>query len=401
MPKVQNNQEKIEDLLTRGVDKLYPSSQFLRDLLASGRRLRLYFGIDPSGPTMHLGHSVILRKLSQFQALGHRVILLIGDFTALSGDPDKTEVRQRLTRAQVLRNCKKYKRQAAKFLAFSGANAAEYTFNSRWLAKLTFDRVIELASHITVQRLLDRDLFQRRISSGRPLYLHEFFYPLMQGYDSVNMDVDGEIGGSDQTFNMLTGRDLVKAYNGKEKFVLTTRLLEDPTGKKMGKTEGNMVTLADSPKDMFGKIMSWPDGMIVPGLELLTDMPMADINQQEKGMKDGSLNPRDVKAGLAGLLVAFYHGEAAATAAAQAFVQTFVRKEIPQDVPVKELPDLNRSLEEIMVALELCVSKSEARRLIQQGAVKIDSKKIIPGEKLKIARGSIVQVGPRKFVKIG
>ena len=205
-------EKKIQELLDRGVERVYPTRDFLKSLLAGGKKLTVYLGIDPSGPHLHLGHAIPLIKLSQFQRLGHMIILLIGDFTAMAGDPDKTEVRKRLTKKEILANCKSYKKQASKILKFTGPNAAEYRFNSTWLSKLTLAEVIDLMSKSTVQRMLERDLFERRMKSGKPLYQHEFLYPLMQGYDSVVMQVDGEVGGNDQTFNMLTGRDLMKQY---------------------------------------------------------------------------------------------------------------------------------------------------------------------------------------------
>src|SRR3989344_2827225 len=215
MSKSITDRRRITELLGRGVEQVYPSKPYLKSLLESGTQLTVYLGMDPSGPELHLGHAIPLMKLRQFQDLGHRVILLIGDFTAMSGDPDKTEARKRLTRKDVLANCKTYKEQASKILKFTGANAAQYRFNSRWLSKMSFTDVVELASRVTVQRMLERDLFERRIKDGRPLYIHEFLYPLMQGYDSVVMKVDGEVGGNDQTFNMLTGRDLMKQYKNK------------------------------------------------------------------------------------------------------------------------------------------------------------------------------------------
>src|SRR3989344_6051924 len=327
------NEKKVGELLDRGVERIYPTQDFLRSLLTSGKKLTVYLGIDPSGPALHLGHAIPLIRLSQFQRLGHMIILLIGDFTATAGDPDKTEVRKRLTKKEILANCKSYKKQAGKILKFTGPNAAEYRFNSHWLSKLRFGDVVELASKVTVQRMLERDLFEKRIQSGKPLYLHEFLYPLMQGYDSVAMSVDGEVGGDDQTFNMLTGRDLMKQYAGKEKFVLTMKLLEDPTGKKMGKTEGNMVTLLDPPKEMFGKVMSWTDGMIAIGFELLTNLPMSEIEERAKMMKAGTLNPRDAKAELARRVVTFYHTEAKARQAEHEFERQFAKKEMPSNIP--------------------------------------------------------------------
>ncbi|PIP75329.1 tyrosine--tRNA ligase, partial [Candidatus Kuenenbacteria bacterium CG22_combo_CG10-13_8_21_14_all_39_9] len=252
-PKNQANQ--IKELLEKGVESIYPDKSYLEKLLASGKKLTVYQGFDPTADTLHIGNFVGLIKLKQFQDLGHRVIFLIGDYTAMIGDPDKRTVRKQLTYKQVIKNCKNYQAQASKILNFSGKNPVQLKYNSEWLSKLTFKDTLELLTNFTVQRILERDLFEQRIKSGNPLYLHEFMYPVMQAYDSVAMNVDGEIGGNDQTFNMLAGRDLMAKMKNKEKFVLTIKLLEDPSGKKMGKTEGNMITLNDSPKNMFGKIM--------------------------------------------------------------------------------------------------------------------------------------------------
>jgi tyrosyl-tRNA synthetase len=292
--------EEIADLLTRGVAALYPSREFLEAKLSRGEQVTIYLGIDPTGPSLHIGNAVAIRKLGDFQRAGHKVILLLGDFTAMIGDPtDKGAARTQLTRAQVLRNLKAYKKQAAKLISFSGKNKAVIKYNSKWLGKMKFADVLNLASEMTVQQMLERDMFEKRMEEGKPIFIHEFMYPLMQGYDSVAMDVDGEIGGNDQTFNMLTGRHLLKTLKNKEKFILTVKILEDSTGKKMGKTEGNMVGLSDSPTEMFGKVMSWSDSLIIPALELCTGVPTEDIARIGADMVSGVLNPRDAKMRLA------------------------------------------------------------------------------------------------------
>src|SRR3989344_4887360 len=280
--KIITDSQKIDELLVRGVENIYPKKEFLESLLKSGKKLTLYTGYDPTAPTLHIGHGITMMKLRQFQDLGHKVIMLIGDFTGMIGDPtDKTATRQKLTREEVLVNCKNYQEQASTILNFKGENAVEVKFNSEWLGKMNFLDILELTSHFTVQRMLERDMFEKRQEEKKPIYLHEFLYPVMQAYDSVAMDVDGEVGGNDQTFNMLAGRDLMKDLKDKEKFVLTMKLLADATGKKMGKSEGNMVALADSAEDMFGKVMSWTDGMILGGFELCTKVPMSEIKKIE------------------------------------------------------------------------------------------------------------------------
>jgi tyrosyl-tRNA synthetase len=242
---------KQKELLERGVSAIYPSREFLEKKINSGKKLTLYLGIDPTGPTLHLGHFIQLKKMAEFQKAGHQIIILIGDFTAMIGDPtDKKSTRQPLSRKQVLNNLKDYKKQISKIISFKGKNKAKIRFNSKWLKKMNFENVLSLASNMTVQQMLERDMFKKRMDEGRPVSIHEFLYPLMQGYDSVVMDVDGEVGGNDQTFNMLCGRDLMKTLKNKEKFVVTTKLLEDNQGQKMGKTEGNMVALSDNPAQM-------------------------------------------------------------------------------------------------------------------------------------------------------
>ncbi len=400
--KIDTNPKKIQELLTRSVENIYPSHDYLEKMLKSGKQLTLYLGIDPTGPALHLGHAIPLMKLAQFQALGHKVILLIGDFTAIAGDPDKTEARKILTRKEILANCKNYKKQAATILKFTGPNAAEYQFNSTWLSKLKLEDILMLASKESVQRMLARDLFDRRMKSGKPLLMHEFLYPLMQGYDSVAINVDGEVGGNDQTFNMLTGRDLMMKYKNKEKFVIATKLLEDATGKKMGKTEGNMVTLVDSPKEMFGKIMSWTDAMILPALELITTMPMAAIQDRQKQMQFGKLNPRDAKAELARMIVTRFHSAKEAIQAEYEFVKQFTKKQIPTGI--REVPTTltDEGILSILVKLKLCSSKSEARRMVEQGAVRINGDQLTrnPNVMIALQKGDVVQVGKRKFVKI-
>jgi len=288
---------KIEEVLTRGVENIFPTKEALKQRLLSGKKLKIYIGIDPTGPDLHLGHGITLRKLRQFQDLGHKIILLIGDFTGMIGDPTgKGSSRVQLTREQVLKNAEGYKKQTEKILDFkSKTNPVKILFQSKWLDKLTLKEVIGLMAKFTVQQMMERDMFQERIRENNPIGLHELIYPLMQGYDSVAMNVDMEIGGNDQTFNMLVGRDLARMMLNKEKFVLTTKLLTDPTGKKMGKTEDNMIILRDSAENMFGKVMSWPDTLIALGFEICTN-----LNFEAKE------NPRDAKMRLAYEIVKIY-----------------------------------------------------------------------------------------------
>ncbi len=391
--------EKIQEVLTRGVENIYPNKASLEKVLKSGKKLRLYHGIDPTGLTLHLGHLVQIIKLKQFQDLGHEVILLIGDFTAQIGDPtNKFAIRKQLTHKQVIKNCKDYKKQIGKILDLK---KVEFKYNSKWLGKLSFADILGLSANFTAQQTLARDMFKKRIQAGKNLYLHEFLYPIMQAYDSVYMDVDLEIGGSDQMFNMLAGRTLMKKIKNKEKFVLTTRLLSDSSGNKMGKTEGSIVALNEKPNQMFGKIMSWSDNLIISGLELCTNISMEEIKQIEKNIKANKLNPRDVKAKLAREIVSIYYGGKEAEEAEKEFEKIFKDKKNPSDIPTIKLLKKKYNILDLLSEIKLALSKSEAKRLVEQGGVKVDDKKIDSWkEELEIKNEMIVQVGKRKFVKI-
>ncbi len=389
--KVITDVKKIEGILTRGVERVYPDKSTLEKVLMSGKKIRLYYGIDPTGSTLHLGHLVQLLKLKKFQDLGHEVIILIGDFTAQIGDPsDKQTTRKPLTHKQVLENAKGYKKQISKILDLKKSNV-RFLHNEKWTNKLTPKDMLELASHFTVSNLLTRSMFQERIKAGREIYVHEFLYPIFQAYDAVTMDVDLQIGGNDQMFNMLAGRDLMKRKSNKEMFVLTTKLLIDSTGKKMGKTEGNMITLNDSANDMFGKVMSWPDGMIILGFEICTDLNFSDFIKEK---------PRDQKIKLAYEIVKIYHGEKKAEEAEKNFINTFQKKEIPTEM--EEIKCSNGELlSEVLVRNKILSSKSEWRRLVLENAVHDLSKNgNVTDVNLKISENLTLKIGKKRFVKI-
>jgi tyrosyl-tRNA synthetase len=403
MNKIITNKEKITEVLTRGVEKIFPSREELEKVLLSGKRIRLYCGFDPSASSLHIGNAILINKLSQFQELGHDVIFLIGDFTGMIGDPtDKSSARQKLTRDEVLDNSGSYKEQASGYLDFEGENPAQIRHNSEWSDPLTFRDLIEISSNFTVQQMMARDMFQERIKDEKPIFLHEFLYPLAQGYDSVGMDVDLEIGGNDQMFNMLCGRDLMKAIKGKEKFVLTMKLLADDSGKKMGKSEGNAVFLDQTPIDMFGKVMSWTDGVIGIAFELATKVPMEEVNLIYKDLKNNSVNPRDLKMRLAFEMVKINHGEKAADKAREHFINTFQNKETPPEVKSQKLKARSNKLVDILVDVELVKSKSEAKRLIDQGGIKVDGKVINDVEaNIEIKKqGTLIQRGKRQFINV-
>lgn len=400
--KIITDKQKIEEVLTRGVENIYPNREALEKVLLSGKRIKLYCGFDPSAPSLHIGNAISLAKLGQFQELGHEVIFLIGDFTGMIGDPtDKTAARKKLTRKEVLANAKNYKKQAGAYLNFNGANPAKIMYNSQWLDKLSFKDLIEVTSNFTAQQMFARDMFQERIKANKPIYLHEFLYPVAQAYDSVAMDVDLEIGGNDQTFNMLCGRDLMKAIKNKEKFVLTMKLLVDSSGKKMGKTEGNIVNLDETPENMYGQLMSWPDGVIEIGLELCTNLPMAEVKNFAAQIKNG-INPRDIKMCMALEVTKINHGEKKAKAAEEHFVKTVQKKEIPDEIMNYNLRISVWKLADLLVEVKLALSKGEARRLIEQGGIKIDGIAVKDiNKEIKITEnGILLQRGKRGFARI-
>lgn len=388
---ISTDKHMIETVVTRGVERVFPNEDFLRARLNSGEQLTVYLGIDPTGPTLHMGHMVALTKLAQIQKLGHKIILLIGDFTARIGDPDKSQARAVLTHAEVLENATLYKDQAAAVLDFEGDNPAELKYNGEWLDQMNFADVLNLASQMTVQRMLDRDMFRRRVDAGTPVYIHEFMYPLMQGYDSVAMNVDGEVGGNDQTFNMLVGRDLLKNQpDGKEKFVIPMKLLVDNNGEKMGKTTGNMLSFLDSADEKFKKIMTWSDGMIVNGFELLTSVDLGKIQER----LDSGENPRDVKFDLAKAIVTKFHSEDEAIAAKEAWINDVQQDNTPDDIPDIALKsDIVETL-----ADGAGESKSQIRRSLKEGAVKREGEKLNKEDTLKL--GDVIQIGKKRWFKI-
>jgi len=395
---VKNKKEKIEEVLTRGVIEILPSKKELFDLMMK-KKIRLYNGIDPTSPKLHIGNAVPLLKLRQFQELGQEVILVLGTFTALIGDPSgREEARRPLTPAEIKRNIATYKRQASKILDFS---KAKIVFNDRWLSKIKLADFIRLASHFSVQRIIERDLFQERIKKKRPIWLNEFIYPLFQGYDSVHLNVDLEIGATDQTFNMLVGRELQKIYNKKEKYVLTLPLIPGLDGRKMSKTYGNTVNIEDPPNEMFGKIMSLKDELMPLYFEVCTNLPWQEVKKIKRDFELKKVNLRDLKIKLAKEIVAFYHGKEKAKAAKKEFERVFKEKKIPKEIPEIKIKKKFLNILDFLVKTNLVSSKSEAKRLILQKGVKIDGEVQEDWQKeIKIKKGLILQVGKRKFVKI-
>jgi tyrosyl-tRNA synthetase len=394
------------EVLLSGAAEVIPVEE-LEQKLATGRALRVKLGIDPSRPDLHLGHAVVLGKLRQFQDLGHTAVLIIGDFTGLVGDPTgQSETRPLLTPEQMEENARTYLDQAEKVLDM---DRAEVRRNGEWLARLTFADVIRLAEHLTVARLLERDDFSERYRAGKPISLVEFLYPLMQGYDSVAVQADVEMGGTDQTFNLLAGRDIQRAHGQDPQVVFTMPLLMGTDGvRKMSKSFGNHIGLTEPSEEQFGKVMSIPDELIGQWLRLCTAVEPTEVDAVERGLADGSMHPAEQKRRLAREIVARYHGEEAARAAGERFDRVHREHEIPGDVAEVEIPpDALRDgkvwLPRLMTAAGLASSNADARRLIEQGGVRLDGKSVTdPDAEFAQAElsGRVLQVGRRRFVRL-
>lgn len=394
--------DKITELLTRGVDQILPSKEELEKLLRSGKKLRVYQGFDPTSPVLHIGHMLGLKKLRQWQDLGHEVIFLIGDFTGMVGDPTgKDKTREPLTHEQVLENAKTYKEQAGRILRFEGENAIKIKYNSEWLAKLTALESARLMSLLSVQQILERDMFRKRIKNDQEISMVEVTYPIMQGYDSVVMDVDVEVGGRDQLFNMMIGRDLMHKIKRKNKFVMTTPLLTDSAGNKIGKTEGNAIALTDKPEDLFGKLMKFPDELIGKGFEYLTNLSMEEVNDLYTKLKVEK-NPIEFKKRLAFEIVSELNGKEAAKKAQENFERTVQKHEMPEEMAVLNLKeDEHLQISELLVKAGLAGSRSEAKRLVEQGGVEVDSEVIVsPTQEIIPEDNMVIKAGKRSFVKL-
>ncbi len=395
--------DQIETVLNRGVHTVYPTKEALKKVLESGKKLTLYQGFDPTGDKLHIGHMVGLMKLADWQALGHRVIFLIGDGTGQAGDPSgKTKSRETFfTRDQLRQNAKDYVMQASKIVRFEGENAVEIRYNGDWLNKLGLTDILEIAEHFTLQQLVERDLFQERMKRNEPVNLREFLYPLLQGYDSVAMEVDLEIGGTDQTFNMLVGRQLVREYLNKDKFVMTTPLLADNEGKKIGKTEGNAIAITDKPSDLYRKIMSFPDDVIMKAFEYLTRIPMDELSSMEKALEKGE-NPMTLKKRLAFEIVKLLNTQHDADSAQEAFETTVQRGETPLDMKEVTLSDEDNEFvdEDLLVQLNIASSKADAKRLFQQGGVEVNGEKIMLEKPVSVTDGMTLKVGKRAVLKL-
>ncbi len=373
------NEAFIDELLSRSVREVLPSKEALKTRLMSGEKLRIYIGTDATGTSLHLGHSTNYLILEKFRQLGHEVIFLIGDFTSRIGDPtDKTAARTQLTREDVVSNVQTWLDQIRPIVNLDDpVNPVQIKYNHDWLSVLTFEDIIHLASHFTVQHMLERDMFEKRLTEEKPIYLHEFFYPLMQGYDSVAMDVDIEMCGSDQTFNALAGRTLQRKYNNKEKFVFVTTLLENPvTGQKMmSKSQGTGVFLDAPANDLYGGLMAQPDENIA---QLFTDTTMLPLSEISEILTTHT--PMEAKKRLAFEITKMYRGEEAAAAAAADFVTRIQNREVPTDIPTHTVSQASLSIVDALVESGLMTSKSEARRKITEGAVYLNSERVVEAD---------------------
>ncbi len=389
---------QINNLLSRGTVEVLVKKDLEKKLL-SGKKLNIKLGIDPSGADLHIGHMVVIRKLQEFQKLGHNIYLLFGNFTGQIGDPTgKSETRTVKTQEELEANAKHYLDQVKKVLDI---NNIEVVWNADWLGKLTFADVTKLAAQFTVAQMMERDMFQERVKKNQPISVHEFMYPLMQGYDSVALKADVELGGTDQTFNLLAGRTLQKAYGQTPQDIVTVPILEGTDGNiKMGKSTNNYIGVNEEPKEMYGKIMSIPDKLITRYFELATSVPVDEIKKISDSLEKGE-NPRDAKMRLAREIVTIYHDEKDAKSAEQEFIQVFSKKELPTDIETKRLAEESLNIVELLSRTGLTSSKSEARRLIDGGGVRVDNEKVESQDlTLSLEKEKLIQVGKRKFLKV-
>lgn len=389
----------IDELLTRGVDEVIIKESFEKKL-NSGKKLRIKLGIDPTGPDLHLGHTVPLRKLKAFQDMGHTAVFIVGDFTARIGDPsEKDKTRKPLTVEEVKKNAEGYFSQAFKII---DKEKTEVHMQSEWYEKMNLQKIFEITCQVSIHNLMKHETFKKRIENDAPLSLLEMMYPILQGYDSVEVKADIEMGATDQKFNILMGRQIQKMYGLPEQDILTLKYLTGLDGKeKMGKSLGNYIAINDVPEDMYGKVMSIPDSLIVEYFTLCTDVKLDAIRIIEQELKDGNRNPREIKAELAKLIVEQYHSAEEAESAEAEFNRIFRDKEQPSEMKIKEIIEEECRLDDLLLKCDLVTSKAEGQRLILQGGVQINSEKQINNQKvIQIEDNMVIQVGKRNFVKI-
>jgi tyrosyl-tRNA synthetase len=388
---------KIDETLSQRVEEVLPGKEGLKKLI-QGRKIRVYLGVDPTGKNLHLGHTIPLRKLQEFADLGHEAILVMGTGTVLAGDPSQREsARPKILEKEIKENIKTWKKQVSCVLDFSKVKIKQ---NGEWLLKLKLKEILDIASNVSAVRLFQRDMFQKRISSGGAVWLHEVLYPVLQGYDSVFLDVDLEIGGSDQVFNMLVGRELQQKMRKKEKYVLTCPMILGTDGKTMSKTSGNCIWINDSPKEKFGKIMSVPDSMIISYFKNLTNVSLETINKYEKDLQSGR-NPKEIKKELAFEIVKTYNSEKSAQEAKEEFEKVFEEKQAPTDMAEFSFEEQKMNILDLLVRMKLAASKGEAKRLVIQGGVRVGENAWTDWRKeVEIIPGTVMNVGKRRFAKI-
>ncbi|WP_079515720.1 tyrosine--tRNA ligase [Rossellomorea marisflavi] len=402
----QQEQEVQEQLAVyrQGVQEIIPLKELenkIRTSVIENKPLKIKLGLDPSAPDVHLGHTVVLNKLRQFQEHGHIIQLIIGDFTGKIGDPTgKSVARKQLTEDEVKHNAQTYFEQFSKVLDM---DKVELHYNSKWLSEMKMEDVIGLAGKITVARLMERDDFEARIKEGKPISLHEFFYPLMQGFDSVQLECDIELGGTDQHFNVLMGRHFQEKFNKEKQVVILMPLLEGLDGvDKMSKSKHNYIGIDESPEEMFGKTMSLPDHLMMKYFELITDLPLEKISEIKASLAAGQMHPRDAKMLLGRTIVRMYHGIGASERAQEQFISVFQKGSMPDEIPELQWNGNEEiNILELLVNVNLLPSKSEARKMIKNKGVKIDGSKVEdPNLIVKVQEGMTMQVGKRKFIKL-
>lgn len=400
LSKKPSKTELKQRILNRGVDQIIDRKSLER-ALSNTRPLRVKLGIDPTSPDLHLGHTVVLRKLRDFQNLGHKIVFIIGDFTTKVGDPSgRSKERPMLTDQEIRANMRGYLEQAGKII---DVRRAEVRYNSEWLSKTKMAEVLELMKSATINQISERADFKARIKAGQKVSLLEGFYALLQGFDSVNIKADVELGGHDQLLNLLMGRQIQRHYGAKEQDILTVQLIEGTDGvEKMSKSKGNYIALNDTPQNMFGKLMSIPDKLITKYFELCTDISDSELKNVKSALNKKGINPMEYKLRLAQEIVALYHGEKPAVVAKNEFLNVFSKKNLPKDIATKTIPSKAYPVTDLLILANMVVSKSEGRRLIIQGGVRIDEVKVMdPNQSIKLGKAPILlQVGKQKFLRV-
>jgi tyrosyl-tRNA synthetase len=391
------------DIIRRGTVDLLPEDELVYKLeksIKTNKPLIIKQGFDPTAPDIHLGHTVGIRKLRQFQELGHQIVVIIGDYTAMVGDPsERNSTRPRLTHDDVMKNAQTYQEQFFKIL---DADKTQIRYNGDWFSKMSFNEIMELAAKFTVARMMERDDFAGRYESKLPISIHEFFYPLMQGYDSVMVDADVELGATEQKFNLVIARQIQKEYGKDQQVVLTLPVLEGIDGtQRMSKSLGNYIGIDEPPNETYGKAMSIPDNLIYPYFELITDIDLSELKEIKRRLNDQTTNPRDIKKNLAHAIVRMYHGKSLADKAQLEFEHVFVKKQLPDEIKAFRVKEKKIRIDDLLIFTSTASSKSEAKRLIQQGGVSLNGEKILdPFEEIIVNNELILKVGKRKFAKV-